>query len=284
MIDAFGPPTSSAAGDTAAEGYSGASARADHVHAREAADANLTSLAGNISQIDVGDSASAGALTVGARADHQHPLPIPAAPTTSAVGDSAATGSATTVARADHVHGREGFGGPVASAVGDSSSNGSATTVARSDHKHAREAFGGSPASVAATAVTGSATTVSHSDHAHALASLGSWTDFVPTITAGSGTLTAVTVNTCRYWQHGKTVTFYLDVSITTNGTGATDIRSTVPVAALHTFYGAGRETASTGALLSVEVSTNLIIRRYDNGYPGGSGTRIIGSVTYETA
>lgn len=37
MIDAFDKPSSSAAGDSASEGYSGAAARADHKHAREAA-------------------------------------------------------------------------------------------------------------------------------------------------------------------------------------------------------------------------------------------------------
>lgn len=101
-IDAFDRPAASAAGDSAKEGTSGAAARADHQHAREATDANLSSTAGNIAQIDVADTASAGALTTGARADHQHALPAPAAP--AALGSTAATGSASTVARADHVH------------------------------------------------------------------------------------------------------------------------------------------------------------------------------------
>lgn len=134
MIDSFGRPSSSAPGDTAAEGDSGAAARANHRHAREAADANLTSTAGDISQVDSGDAASAGALTTGARADHQHAVPTPAAASTSAVADSATAGSSTKLAREDHKHGREAFATPVA--IGSSNSAGSAATIPHSDHVH----------------------------------------------------------------------------------------------------------------------------------------------------
>jgi hypothetical protein len=163
---AFDRARSSSPGDVSAEGNSGAAARADHLHGREAADANLTSTAGNISTIDVGDAASAGALTTGARADHQHALTSPASPTASAVGDAAGAGAATTVARADHRHGREAF----------------ATTADLAD--------------IAATESAGSAATVPRGDHVHALAGMSAWTAFTPTLTGAtlSGGSSAYTI------------------------------------------------------------------------------------------
>lgn len=105
---AFDRPASSAPGDSAREGFSGASARADHVHAREAADANL---GGSITASAPGDTTSAGVATTGARSDHRHAREAFA--TTSDIADVAATesaGSAATVARGDHVHALSGLG------------------------------------------------------------------------------------------------------------------------------------------------------------------------------
>lgn len=195
MIDAFDKPGSSAAGDSAAEGTSGAAARADHKHAREAADANLSSTAGNISQIDVGDAASAGALTTGARADHQHALPTPAAASTSAVGDSATAGSGTTVARANHVHGREAF----------------ATTSDIAD--------------VAATESAGTAATVPRGDHVHADAAYAAWIQYTPAWTS-TGTAPAIGNGSLAgfYLLVGKTMHLAIRMlagTSTTYGTGS---------------------------------------------------------------
>jgi hypothetical protein len=194
MIDAFDKPGSSAAADSAQEGSSGAAARADHKHSREAADANLSSTAGNISQIDIGDTASAGALTTGARADHQHALPTPGAATTSAVADSAAAGTSTKTAAEDHRHGREAF----------------ATTSDIAD--------------VAATESAGTAATVPHGDHTHALPALAAWTSYNP-VWSSSGTAPSLQNGTLTgaYVQFGKTVHFRLAFtagSSTTFGTG----------------------------------------------------------------
>lgn len=101
-IDAFDRPGSSATGDTAAEGTSGAAARADHKHAREAADANLS---GTPTTSAVGDSASVGVSTTGSRSDHKHGREAFA--TTSDIANIAATesaGTAATVPHGDHVH------------------------------------------------------------------------------------------------------------------------------------------------------------------------------------
>lgn len=115
--------------------------------------------------------------------------------------------------------------------------------------------------------------------------SLGAWTAYTPTITAGTGALTTTVINTCRWTQVNKTVLFHLDVGITTNGTGATSINSSVPVAAHHLSYGAGREVGSTGAQCSAEVNgSTMVIHKYDNTYPGGSGFRIVVDIAYEAA
>lgn len=93
-----GPASSSAPGDTEADGAAATSSHSDHRHAREA---------------------------------------FGPAPSSSAVGDAAGAGAATTLARADHRHGREGFGAVTAqTTAGAASANGSATSVARSDHAH----------------------------------------------------------------------------------------------------------------------------------------------------
>lgn len=98
----FDRPISSSSGDTVLEGNSGAAARSDHRHGREAADANL---GGTITTSAVGDSADGGAATTGSRSDHKHGREAFA--TTSDIADVAATeaaGSASTVPHGDHVH------------------------------------------------------------------------------------------------------------------------------------------------------------------------------------
>jgi hypothetical protein len=107
----------------------------------------------------------------------------------------------------------------------------------------------------------------------------GTWT---PTITAGSGTFTTTSASG-TYTKIGNRVFAELTITITTNGTAATDVRATLPFTPSGTATGCGRESASTGLLLSGQANaTNvLIIRKYDNLYPGGSGYVISMSVNY---
>ena len=114
----------------------------------------------------------------------------------------------------------------------------------------------------------------------------GNGTSYVPTITAGTGSLTSYTVNVCRYKQIGKWVDFHLDVTITNSGTGGSTINSTLPVAVFtgNENMGVGREIAVTGvALTALASGTTLNIFRYDNAYPGATNNRLIVDVRYET-
>lgn len=99
------------------------------------------------------------------------------------------------------------------------------------------------------------------------------WT---PTVGSGSGTLTTTSASG-RYSLLGDLVFFNLDVTITTNGTGASSITATMPFAALadNNYIFVGREDATAGFILQGKLSggsSTMSIFKQDNSYPGGSG------------
>ncbi len=115
------------------------------------------------------------------------------------------------------------------------------------------------------------------------------WTAFTPTITAGTGTFTSVS-GSGRYLKIGKMVMFHMVITITTNGTAATNIHATLPFTSVN----AGgfqvfpfREVALVGITGTGSIaanSTNMLLYKYDNSYPGGSGYEINCSGSYECA
>jgi hypothetical protein len=115
----------------------------------------------------------------------------------------------------------------------------------------------------------------------------GTWT---PTPVSGTGTVT--TFGTCsgKYVKVGNQITLYGLISITTNGTGATSINfGGIPYlnsAAFQSCVGAGRESAVSGKMLQVVGSSTSVfgIFNYDNTYPGGNGTALYFTVSYQTA
>jgi hypothetical protein len=113
------------------------------------------------------------------------------------------------------------------------------------------------------------------------------WSTWTPTVTPSSGTFTAVSA-AGRYKQLGKTVFFSVLVSITTNGTAAGNWSFTVPVAAntAMTQTAAGKETAVAGSVASAQFvnGTTMAVVRYDNGYLGGNGYKVVVSGVYEAA
>lgn len=115
------------------------------------------------------------------------------------------------------------------------------------------------------------------------------WTNFTATVTAGSGTFTTVS-GTVRYIQMGKTVFFSAQITITTNGTAASSVVCTLPVAvssALNTYIGTGRADAVSGKALEVKMNggtSNMTIFNYDNTYPGASGEVLRVGGSYEAA
>jgi hypothetical protein len=109
----------------------------------------------------------------------------------------------------------------------------------------------------------------------------GTWT---PNITAGSGTFTSVSA-TGKYTRIGRLVTTAFTINITTNGTAASYIKISMPIANGSTQYcGIAVEQLNTGNTCSVQFgvgATTANISSYNNGYPGGTGYQITGTLTY---
>ena len=106
---------------------------------------------------------------------------------------------------------------------------------------------------------------------------------YTPTVTATQGSLASVTVNTARFHVVEELVFIRLDITITNNGTGADAISVTLPIAGTGNQHLPGRETVLTGESLIAQVTAgSLIIRGYDNSYPGGTNARIAVTGVYE--
>lgn len=111
------------------------------------------------------------------------------------------------------------------------------------------------------------------------------WTNYTPTVSAASGTLTSFTVSG-KYKQIGKTIHGQVLINVTNNGTGSGALRFTLPpLAPTGSFIGVGRETTVTGAMLQVVLPTSgsASIFKYDNTYPVASGQLANVSFTYES-
>jgi hypothetical protein len=115
------------------------------------------------------------------------------------------------------------------------------------------------------------------------------WTNYTPTISATSGSITTTTVNSAKYAQSNKVVFLMFDITVNNNGTGSGSLNVTLPSgknASTLNYVGCGRELLVTGSSLSVyaESATNMRVHTYNNGYPVGTGQRIVGSLTYQVA
>lgn len=110
------------------------------------------------------------------------------------------------------------------------------------------------------------------------------WATYAPVVTAGAGAITAYTASG-RYNQIGKLVFVQIDVTVTTNGTGAGDVIVTLPVAAQGASVLHGREVSVGGKMLQGQVAgTVVLVYNYDNTYPAGNGYRLVLSGSYEAA
>lgn len=110
------------------------------------------------------------------------------------------------------------------------------------------------------------------------------WTAFTPGITATVGALTT-TSTTGRYKKLGRTVFIEMELTITTNGTGASSLTTTLPFASASSEIIVGREIAINGKALTGTVgaaSTSMNICFYDNGYAGANGSVLALSGVYE--
>lgn len=106
-------------------------------------------------------------------------------------------------------------------------------------------------------------------------------------VTSGTGTITTVGTTSCSITKIGRLVTITFDITITTNGTGASQINiagnSAGFPSATSNGYGAGRRLDTGGALqVRIDSATaTLVIVNVDNSYPGANGSRLAGTITY---
>lgn len=97
-------------------------------------------------------------------------------------------------------------------------------------------------------------------------------TSWTPTITSGTGSFTTVS-GTGVYTQIGREVFYTVVITITTNGTAATDVRFTTPFTSATLAPFSGFESAVVGIVLGGYLSgTTGIVYTYNTLYPGGTG------------
>ena len=116
------------------------------------------------------------------------------------------------------------------------------------------------------------------------------WVNFTPVVTASTGTITAYTAE-ARYIKRGKLLTISVNVEITNNGTGAGELRVSLPAATIGMSLGgtilAGRERNLTSAALTayVEAATSTAkVLTYNGLYPGAAGAAISFAGSYQIA
>jgi len=117
----------------------------------------------------------------------------------------------------------------------------------------------------------------------------GVWTDFTPTFSSSSGTLTTKSASG-RYKQIGKTVFFTIKGVITTNGTGSGWLRFTPPVGGLSTgnwnfdaYNVTDNVLLMSRYLVGLTSATNIDVFKTDGSYPGADGKTYILSGQYES-
>ena len=111
----------------------------------------------------------------------------------------------------------------------------------------------------------------------------GAWRTFTPTVTAGSGSFTSVT-GSVNYKRIGRTVFVRGSVTITTNGTAASYVQVSLPIASVAEIPITG-SNRTTGAMSSVTVSGAAVyITKYDGTYPAANGSVLVFNGSYETA
>jgi hypothetical protein len=115
------------------------------------------------------------------------------------------------------------------------------------------------------------------------------WRSFTPSVSSGSGTITTLGTVSGSYRRLGKTVNYRVQITITANGTGATDLRvNNLPFASANVLQpGVGRNNTS-GAMVQgyvVASSTLLVMNKgVDNSYPVTSGDTLLFQGVYEVA
>lgn len=105
------------------------------------------------------------------------------------------------------------------------------------------------------------------------------WLSYTPVVTSDTGTITTVGAVSGAYQFISKDMNLDQSGVITTNGTGATAIRISIPFQfLLSNAVCPGRELVLTGSMLQGLLRTGYILWfDYNNVYPGGTGASISG-------
>lgn len=110
------------------------------------------------------------------------------------------------------------------------------------------------------------------------------WSTYTPTLNCGAGALTTASASG-RYRVIGKTVFFEIVVSVTTNGTCATNIGATLPFTATQAAHiGSYNSSTLVGGFGSVTVGdfTRVFLFKYDGTYPMGAAGFLVINGFYE--
>lgn len=107
------------------------------------------------------------------------------------------------------------------------------------------------------------------------------WVSYTPVITSFAGTITSASA-VGSYLQRGRVVDVRIVITITTNGTGATALLATLPITAVQSGVGAGKENALTSKMVSGLCNgSSMTLVFYDGTYPGADGHVITVSARY---
>lgn len=113
------------------------------------------------------------------------------------------------------------------------------------------------------------------------------WLPYTPSVSSSSGTITTGAA-TGKYQITGKTCYFYINILITTNGSGSGHVNASLPFTA--TVDGSGVAGTASGTAIAVSGkqlygvigATAVSISNYDASYPGANGERMVVSGSYE--
>ena len=113
----------------------------------------------------------------------------------------------------------------------------------------------------------------------------GAWTAYTPTVSSGTGTLTAASA-TGAYRQIGKTVYVRISISVPTNGTASGNLQVSLPAAAAGTYqFIGGRENGVTGYLMGgAIIGSTAYLQSYNGAYPASDGASIQINGVYEAS
>ena len=107
---------------------------------------------------------------------------------------------------------------------------------------------------------------------------------YTPTISAASGTITTSS-GSSTYTRVGTQVTVTFDITITDNGTGGGILYLTLPFTSSAPAGGMAREYFAAGFSVTVSIvsgqTTLNLVKTSNDLYPGDSGYKIRGSITY---